>query len=155
MLVRLKGSNIATLLIGPSVAIRTSANGIATLGDFRIGDRISATAHPDPQRALVYGAGTIRDLDLKSITNASGLIGDVGQFGGTVTARFGKATFILDIDGRTRITLPHNKKGTFADLETGDRIQVTGIENTRVMEVTTTKEIRVTPATRTESTPVP
>jgi phospholipase C len=155
MLVRLKGGNIATLLIGPSVAIRTSAKGIATLGDFRIGDRISATAHPDPQRALVYGAGTIRDLDLKPIKNATGLIGDVGQLGGTVTARFGKQTLILDIDDRTRITLPHNKKGTFADLETGDRVQVTGIENTRVMEVTTTKEIKVTPATRTDATPVP
>ncbi len=155
MLVRLKGSNIATLLISPSVSIRMATNGIATLADFRIGDHISATAHPDPQRALVYGAGTIHDLNLKPLTNAQGLVGDVGQFGDTITARFGMQTLILDINQRTRITLPHNQKGTFADLETGDRIQVTGIENTRVLEVTTTTEIKVTPATRTEATPVP
>ncbi len=155
MLVRLKGSNIATILIGPSVAIRTSASDRASLGDFRIGDRIVATGRPDPQRALVYGAGTIHDLDLKPITRATGLVGDVGQFGNTVSARFGKQTLILDIDKRTRITLPHNKKGSFADLETGARVQVTGIENTRVLEVTTTREIIVTPATRTEATPVP
>jgi phospholipase C len=155
MLVRLKGSNIATLLIGPTVAIRTAGSQVATLGDFRIGDQIVAAARPDPQRALVYGAGTIHDLDLKPVTRISGLIGDVGQFGSTISARFGKQTLILDIDKRTRITLPHNKKGTFADLETGARIAVSGIENTRILEVTTTRDIAVTPATRTEATPVP
>jgi hypothetical protein len=49
------------------------------LADLRIGDRIFSAARPDPQRGLVYAAGTIHDLDFRPFGPARGLIATTGR----------------------------------------------------------------------------
>jgi phospholipase C len=152
MLVRIAGGDIATLLIGPSTPILTANNHPASLGDYRVGDRITSAARPDQQRALLYGAGTMRDLDLKSFGPQKGIIVDMGQLGQTMTVQFGKMSLLVDISKHTKIIVPHEKHGTIADLTAGNPISVIGIVNTRLGEVTTASTIAVTTQARAEPT---
>ena len=148
MLLRLKGNNIATLLIGPSTPVLEAGNQHATLADYRIGDHVTAAGRPDPQRALVYGAGTLHDLNLHPFGPHKGVISDVGQFDSTVLVTFGRTTRVVDIGKRTRIVLPNGHRGAIADLNAGDPVQVTGILNSRLDEVTTAFTIRRTATER-------
>ncbi len=141
MLVRLRGGNVATLLIGPSTPILMGHGVRARLADFHTGDHLWSAARPDPQRALVYGAGTIHDLDLRPFGPARVLITSIDRFSDTVTVQFGRKRVVVDLSRHTYIRLPQHKRGTVSDLDTGDRISVTGILNKRVSEVTTAYEI--------------
>lgn len=146
MLLRLPGGNIATLLIGPSTPVELRSRGKAHLSDLRVGDRVVAQARPDQQRALVYGAGTIRDLDLVPFGPRQGLITDIGQHNATLSVRFGNTNFIVDLAKDTRIVRTDGKKGSIGNLNTGDTVNITGIENARLQEITSVtilKEVKL------------
>jgi hypothetical protein len=118
------------------------------LSDYRVGDKIFSNAQPDPQRALVYQARSIFDLDLVPVKKSRGLILDVGQAGDTITVRLGDRPVLVDISRSTRIELPTGKPGTLADLQTGNSVTITGVRNKRLDEVTTTSLIRLTEVPR-------
>jgi hypothetical protein len=103
-----------------------------------------ARGRPDQQRALGYGAGSLRDLDLHNYRASKGVISSVGQFNQTLTVRFGSQSVLLNVSKQTRILLPNGHRGTFANLESGDTISVVGARNQRLDEVTATREIRIT-----------
>src|SRR5579884_158934 len=144
VLVRVRGGNIVTLIVGPSTLFEmmTRHRYQVSLGDFRVGDRIVSYSRPDQQRALVYGAGTIRDLNLRWFGPRVGRITDIGQLGHTLIVRIGHTTLLVDIGKRTRIMRRNRHRGSVADLVAGDVVSVTGIENTRLKEITMTTVIR-------------
>ncbi|HEX8917240.1 MAG TPA: alkaline phosphatase family protein, partial [Chloroflexota bacterium] len=144
MLVRLKGGNIATLLIGPSVGFRVQKIYPASLSDFRVGDHIYATARPDPQRALVYGAGTLYDLDLRRLNAKTGIISNMGGSNQTMEVQFGSTTLLVDLSKHTRVTLKNGKRGSLSDLASGETVTITGILNSRLDEITSAYSIRLT-----------
>ncbi len=144
MLVRLKGGNIVTLLIGPSVSYRMERSVPVRLQDFRPGDRIFATARPDPERALVYAAGILRDHDLHTFKPQEGLINTVGEQSDTLTVQFGSRTLLVDITPQTVILLPNGAKGAIADFVTGDSVKVTGVENRQAGEITNAYQVQLT-----------
>jgi len=146
MLVRLKGGSIATLLIGPSVSYRMERSVPVRLQDFRPGDRIFATARPDPDRALVYAAGILRDHDLHTFKIQEGLINNVGEQGTTLTVQFGTRQLLVDITPQTIILLRGGAKGSAADFKTGDSIKVTGVENRQAAEITNAYQVQLTTA---------
>jgi hypothetical protein len=143
VLLRVSGGNIATLIIGPSIPLRLANNAHAQISDYQKGDRILATVRPDPQRALVYGAGLIHDLELTQLNGAQGVVMGTGQFGSTIVVKFQKRSLVVDIGKGTKITVKHSQAGSIADLEAGDTVAVTGIVNNRISEMTTTRSIDV------------
>jgi phospholipase C len=143
LLLRLKGGTIATLLIGPSTPVLTKRRYHAGLGDLRVGDRIEAAVRPDPQRALTYGVGLLHDIDLVRFGPKTGLIVSTDQFGDSIQVRFGRDAYLVDLGARTIITIGKSAKGSIADLEPGDSVEITGVLNTRLDEITTAREIRV------------
>lgn len=156
MLLHLGGGNIATLIIGPSTPVQTQKHTPATLSDFRTGDSIVAEARPDAQRALTYGAGTLRDLDLTPLTNQTALITNLGQYGNNLlTVEFGSHSYVMDANRLTRVIRRDGHRGTLTDLDTGDTIRITGIENRRLQEITTTIEIREVNVPRVSGNPKP
>jgi len=142
MLLRLNGSNIATLLIGPSTSYRMGKLPVR-LSDFRVGDHLYIYARPDPSRALTYAAGTLDDLDLKPFKNQKGLITGVSEDANTVDVEFGSHAFVVDIGKSTAIRLASGSKGSIADLDTGASVIVSGVENKRLDEITTTDMIQL------------
>ena len=86
----------------------------------------------DQQRALVYGAETVQDLDVNSVGPQNGLIVGVGQLENTLSIRFGHDTLLVEIGKSTRIERSNGKKGTIADLDTGDTVQVQGVSGLAV-----------------------
>jgi hypothetical protein len=141
---RLKDGTVVTLLIGPSTGYRMGQNFPAGFQDLRVGDRLKAQGRPDPQRALVYGAGDIYDYDLRRFNQGGGLVTNVGQTGATIDVRFSGRTVVVDLSRATRIVLSTGQSGTVADLSTGDTVSVEGVLNTRLDEVTTASRIQVT-----------
>ncbi|MDQ2743699.1 MAG: hypothetical protein M3Z66_15595 [Chloroflexota bacterium] len=143
ILLRLKGETLATLLFRPSVSVRMSGSKPASLSDFRLGDHLSATARPDPQRALTYNATRIQDLDLQAFNGRHGLVVGVSQEAETINVRFGSRTLLLNLDPKTRIIGLDGKGATIASLTSGRGVDLTGVYNRRTGELTHTFTIRI------------
>jgi phospholipase C len=154
LLLRIKGGNIITVEIGPSTPARTKKDQPVKLANFIVGDHLVIHARPDPQRALVYVAGILHDLDLSSFGPQSGTISNVDQFGDSIEVQFGKRTFVVVLSTATQI-IKNGKKGTIADLQTGDLVDVTGVHNTRLDEITSAYTIKVTPQLKRPKPEVP
>lgn len=144
MLVRLKGPDIATVILSSGAHVYTHGGKSAALSDFRINDKIFASATPDQQRALVYQASAVFDLDLYPVNGLKGLITDVGTQGDTATVQIGTTAYIVDISKNTKITRPNGTRGSLADLAAGDTVSITGILNKRLDEVTTARQLHIT-----------
>jgi phospholipase C len=155
MLLRIKGGDIVTLLIGPSTPVRMRNGEPAGLGDFQPGDHILATGRPDQQRALTYGAGRMTDTDLQIFGPQRGIIADVGQRGDLLTLTFGNTTLLADVGRKTRIEGTNGKRLAFNALDTGDTVQVEGVLNRRLDEMTTTRRITLIQAPRVKGRPAP
>ncbi|GAC1514624.1 MAG: hypothetical protein NVS2B16_21610 [Chloroflexota bacterium] len=146
MVLRLVSGDLATLLIGPSTIYRMSRPLPAHLSDFRLGDHIVAVARPDPQRALVYASGTFQDLDLSPFNQRNGVITGVDADRATLDVRFGTRNMLIDLSDKTQIVRLNGHAGLPSDLDSGVAIQVTGIQNRRLDEVTSANEIRIVPS---------
>lgn len=144
LLMRIAGGDIVTLLLGPSTPVAITHGRHARLSNFIVGDHLYVRVRPDPQRALTYGAGLLKDLDLAPFGPKRGVISDVGQYGDTLNVKFGGQTLVVDLSPDTVIHLPKHKPGTVADLATGNSITLTGVLNTRLEEITTADTIDVT-----------
>ncbi len=136
VVMRLKGGTLVTLLLGPSTWFGPAqGNTPASLADFVPGDRAEASGRPDPQRALVYGASTLRDLDLQPFARRRGLVLATGQFGSTINVRIGRHEYLIDLGRATTIMLPGGRVGSIADLQAGVSIELSGTHNTRLDEI--------------------
>lgn len=148
MYVRTTGNQVVDVLVYPFVVYLTAGNRTIRLSDLRPGDHIFAYAHPDPQHALVYGATKVLDLDLQYTHATSGLIAQMGQTRTSMVAKFGQRTLVVHLTKSTPIVLPNGKRGTRVDLLSGDVVNVTGILNTRLNQVTTVYGIKITKSPR-------
>lgn len=143
LFLRIHGGTVLTLIVGPSTPIEMANRRQVPVTDYRVGDHIATAARPDQQRALVYGAGTMRDLDLEPFSSHPGLVGSVSRSGHTLTVRLGKRSYLVDVNTSTRLRLGHGRKIVFADIAIGEQVIVRGIVNTRLHEVVSTAEVEV------------
>ncbi|HZU13480.1 MAG TPA: alkaline phosphatase family protein [Chloroflexota bacterium] len=140
LFVRISGGTVATLIAQQGASFQMPPGVHIHLSDFRIGDHIVARSQPDPQRALVYQAGVVTDTDLQRFAGR-GLISSVGQFSDSITARFHGKSVLVDIGKGTQLIDTHGRRVGIADLSPGDTVDVRGILNRRLGEVTTTYRI--------------
>ncbi|MGI8824180.1 MAG: phospholipase C [Chloroflexota bacterium] len=152
---RIQGGNEATLLVGPSTVYRMAVPLPAHFIDFRVGDRIQAIARPDPQRALTYASRTLVDLDLTPFNAHHGLVTAVRDGGATLKVEFYKGMMTVRITASTQIHLGHGRTGAASDITPGTAVQISGIRNQRLGEITTTYALDVvsTPKLRERSKP--
>src|SRR5579872_1090406 len=155
MLVRLRDGTIVTLLFGPSTAIETADHHRTSLSEFRTGDRIESAARPDPQKALVYGAGTTRDLDLRSITRQRGRVVDVFPTAGILVVRFGNDRLLVDLSKKTVFRFSNGAHASLTDVSLDDSLELTGLENTRLREITSVSRVTIVEQPREKGTPEP
>ncbi len=137
--------DVATISLPKNAAVMM-VTGRARLTDVRQGDHIQVSIHPRAGQALMYIAGSLKDTDLVPFNRQSGIIFAVGQEGtsdfnlgkeGRVyTARFGTRSFLVDLDPSTPITLKNGQRGSLTDLQPGVHIQVTGVRDKRLDEIT-------------------
>jgi hypothetical protein len=153
MLVRIKGGTILTVIIGPSTRIRTENHGPARIADLAIGDTIHAGARPDPQKALVYGAGSIVDTDVQRVTNKRGVVNFVDFTTGTIDLNSGSSQIIVDLSPRTQYGFPNGKRARLTNIAQGDTIAVTGDVNRRVGQMTSAVQITILHQPRAKGNP--
>jgi phospholipase C len=155
MLIRLRGGTIVTVIIGPSTPV-LSANGKgAGLADFINGDRIVSSARPDPQKALVYGAGTIKDLDVQTFGPREAVVSDLDPSTRTMELTFGSRHVLADIGRKTVFLFKNGTKASLADVALDDTVSVVGDENMRAQEITTLQQVTLLKQPRARGTPVP
>jgi hypothetical protein len=143
MKVRLRGGNVVTLLFSASTRTETRGSERTSLSSYRIGDRIHAGARPDQQRALIYGAGTIHDLDLRRIGPRRGTVLRLGRLRKHLTVRVGTTVVRVDIGKRTRVVNPAGQRLRAARIRKGDTVRFWGVANTRLQEIAPTERIEV------------
>jgi phospholipase C len=154
--VRLKGGDIATLLVSSSTTLVQMRDSSRTgLSDYRQGDRIVANAIPDQQRALLYGAAVLHDLDLVPFGPKTGQVVSVGQGGGDIQVRFGTRTLLVDLTNRTSISRRNGGKGSVADVAPGTIVSITGALNTRLDEIVRVSDIKVSTMSHGKGKPRP
>lgn len=95
------------------------------------GDRVQAIGLPTPDQALQYRTHILRDLDLVS-TREQGVVVSTDPSADEIVVRLphGRSA-VARITPSTIILLPGGKRGSFADLEPGQRIAVNGLRNRR------------------------
>jgi len=142
--VQLVGGDIATLLVSPMSNFRIGRAGVdrAGLQDMRVGDRIFATGRPDPQRALVYGSGRIRDLSLRTFVR-SGTVIRTNLVRRTLLIRVGHALIRVDLDRGTRVSVPGHPRRPLTRIGRGAQVRVSGTLNTRIHTLTSTDEVQL------------
>lgn len=142
---RLKDGAISTLLISPTTTlVQMRGPTRAQLSDYRQGDQIFVNAIPDQQRALLYGAAVLHDLDLVPFGPSTGQVVAVDQGGSDIQVRFGTRTLLVDLNRFTSIARRNGRKGTVADVAPGVAVTLSGVLNTRLDEIVRVSSIKVT-----------
>ncbi|HZU12160.1 MAG TPA: alkaline phosphatase family protein [Chloroflexota bacterium] len=136
---RLPSGTVATLIIGWSTVFRMQGTIPVRLSDFRVGDRVAAKAHPDPTRALLYGAGTLYDLDLRPFRSRGVIVNWTGNT--TIRVRFGDRILPVTVGPDTRIHLSNGAPASWQEFVPGRVITAEGIENARLGAVTAAEDI--------------
>jgi phospholipase C len=113
------------------------------------GDRVRAIGIPSPNRALEFTGQALVDYDLRRVTQRGEVIAtdpDTSQF---VFSVLGTETEVVDVAPTTKIILHNGSHGTFADLEQGARVQVTGLLHKHSDRVSPVRTVRIlTPTVR-------
>jgi phospholipase C len=141
--IRLKSGTLVTLLTMKSTRFMAAGGAVVHLADLRLGDHLSASATPDPQRALVYTAHAISDRNLVLLRARNAVIESVSTDTNTMTVLVGKKSLIVTLAKSTQIRLINGKRGTIADLAAGRGIDLVGVYNHRTGELTSTESVRL------------
>src|SRR5205807_2115674 len=143
IIVRIAGNTLVTLLFGPSFDIRDSKDDKVNFSNLSVGDTITSSATPDPQRALVYTVFAVRDDSLLPLKRTSALLTTVAEDQSSANAVIGKSSVVISLSRSTRVVRPDGTAGSRSDLVGNQVVQVTGVldqANKNVMDVT---EIRL------------
>ena len=153
---RLKDGSIATLLVSSTTTVvQLGGSHPGELTEYGPGDRIFADAIPDQQRALLYGAADLHDLDLQLFGPKTGQVIAMGQGAGDIEVRFGSRTLLVDLSNQSSIARRSGKQGSVADVAPGIEVSVSGVLNTRLDEIVRVSSIRVTAVPHGQGKPRP
>lgn len=68
LILRIKGNVSVSVLLGPSYKVRDALNARVSFDQIYPGDTLATRASPDPQRALVYTAYSVKDLSSRRVS---------------------------------------------------------------------------------------
>ncbi len=129
--VRIKGNTIVTLLFGPSFNLHDGHGDRITFSDFSVGDAVRSQATPDPQRALAYSVFNVDDQSIVNLSASTGLVSSVAGDQSAAYATIGNRSVVIDLNPKTRVRLANGQNGSVQDLVGSERIQVSGLLDTR------------------------
>lgn len=147
IVLHIKGNTLITVLFGPSYQVFDSQHNLLTFSDISDGDAVSTAATPDPQRALVYSAFSMRDLSVSPVKNKRAIITTVSPDFSYANAMLGKENVVVNLQSRTHIIRPDGSSGTTNDLVGDQAVELSGSLNTRTMTVIQTSKIRIVTST--------
>jgi phospholipase C len=143
LILRIGGNTLVTVLFGPSYNLRDPQHQKLSFDDISVGDLISTSATPDPQRALVYSAFTLKDHSVTELKNVSAVINNVDQDASAFSAVIGKSTVLVTVQKSTKITRPDGTPGTLSDLVGSQEVRISGILNHDNQSILHTSAVRV------------
>jgi phospholipase C len=135
-------------VLEPTTRLEARNHRRISLSSIERGDHVLAMGQPAPEKALQYRAQQIVDHDLGTATQ-TGIVTSVGvtsrQIGIKVSHGRGE---VADISPRTRIVLRNGKTGSFADLQQGASLTITGLLNRRTGRFSVVTSIHLAPPQR-------
>ncbi|MGI8824182.1 MAG: phospholipase C [Chloroflexota bacterium] len=144
IVLRIKGGTIVSVLFGPSYVMEDRTGTRRFPFSFvSPGDEVSTRATPDPQKALVYTAFTLRDLSLVPWNNKRVVITTVAPDGSYFGAMTGSQSVIVNVSRHTRIVTATGSHGSASDLIVNEVVSLNGLLNSRSMTVLGTTSLRV------------
>jgi phospholipase C len=143
LVLHIKGNTLITILFGPSYQVFDSKHNLLSFSDISDGDTVATAATPDPQRALVYSAFSLRDLSVTPVKSKRAIITTVSPDFSYANAMLGKQTVVVNLQSRTHIIRPDGSSGTTNDLVGDQAVELSGSLNTRTMTLIRTDTIRI------------
>jgi phospholipase C len=143
LVLHIKGNTLVTVLFGPSYQVFDAKRNRLSFGDVSNGDTVTTGATPDPQRALVYTAFSLRDMSVSPVKNQRAIITTVSPDFSYANATLAKENVVINLQASTHIIRPDDSPGTKDDLVGNQAVEVSGFVNTRTMTVIRTTSIRI------------
>jgi phospholipase C len=143
VVIHIKGNTLITVLFGPSYQVFDSHHNLLSFGDISDGDTVTTAATPDPQRALVYSAFSLRDMSVAPIKNKRAIITTVSPDFSYANAMLGKENVVVNLQRQTHIVRADGSPGSTNDLVGDQAVEVSGSLNTRTTTVIRTTTIRI------------
>jgi hypothetical protein len=131
VVLRIKGNTLVTVLFGPAFHLSDRQGRQLAFNLLSTRDQIVTKGTPDPQRALVCSAFSLRDISVTELRRARGIIAEVDQDGSSFTARLGKQNVLVNVSPGTSITLPNGARGSLNDLVGNEDFTISGPFNIR------------------------
>jgi phospholipase C len=131
ILVRIGGNTILTILLGPSYIVNDAQNGRLTFDQISVGDTIKSSATPDPQRALVYTAFTVRDNSVLPLKNAGAILTSVAPDLSYGNVTIGKENALVNLPPRVKVFHRDGTPGSRNDLVGNQQIRISGLLDTQ------------------------
>jgi len=143
LVLRIQGNTLLTVLFGPSYALDSNTGDRLSFSQLSPGDTVTTGATPDPQRALVYTAFSLRDQSIVRIRERSAMLNNISQDGSFVNASLGHAPVVVNLGRDTHIIRSNGSSGRRADLVGDQAVLVTGLLDTHSMVVVEATQIRL------------
>jgi len=143
LVLRIQGNTLLTVLFGPSYALDSNNGDRLSFSQLSPGDTVITGATPDPQRALVYTAFSLRDQSIVRIHERSAMLNNISQDGSFVNASLGRAPVVVNLGKDTRIIRSNGTSGSRTDLVGDQAVLVTGLLDTHTMVVVEATQIRL------------
>jgi phospholipase C len=131
ILIRIGGNTILTVLLGPSYVINDAGNGRLVFSQIQVGDRIRTSATPDPQRALVYTAFSVRDKSVSPLKNANAILTTVAPDLSYGNLTIGKENALVNFPASVKVFRLDGTRGTRNDLVGNQQIRISGLLDTQ------------------------
>jgi phospholipase C len=135
ILIRIGGNTILTILLGPSYTLQDSKTDRLTFDQISVGDTITTSATPDPQRALVYTTFTVRDNSVVPLKNAPAILTSVASDLSYGNVTIGKENSLVDLEPSVKVFRLDGTAGSRNDLVGNQEIRISGLLDTKTMTV--------------------
>ena len=144
VLLRFSDQSVGTAFANQSLRVSYSG-GSTNLSAISAGDRLRVHLSPDPTQAGYFQLTKAIDLDLKQTKNLPGRINAVDPNTLTIIlARLHEPSVVVDTSSSTKILDQKGKPMSFADLNSGDQIEVWGVLDSRSNIMTAVSKVQET-----------
>jgi phospholipase C len=143
VLVRIRGNQLVSVIFGPSYNLRDNKGDPLGFGDLSIEDRVSIKATPDPQRALVYTAFSLRDQSIVPLINKTMIISEVSPDLSYANAALGSQAVVIDLAPSVKVIRSDGTPGSRNDIVGSQQVLVNGLLDTDTETVLKVSSIRI------------
>ncbi len=137
------GGTTITLIVNSDTAIIGGDGTAIQASDVHLGDRIVALAQVAESQTAGYVSGAVDDKDVLAMNGQTGTVTAIDPATDNMMVSFFRSQIRVHISSATRIYRSDGSLGSFDNLQPGSSVAISGIDNSRLNEITRTTVVRL------------